>query len=223
MFKWFFRAFVAGCAFGVIIAAGVAVKYSLKTSPIFTVTEIEVRGAARTDRERLAKIYRPLVGQNIFSEITPHSLLTDDPWVVKLEMKRVVPNKLVVFVEEEKEVLSYKKAGKCYALTERNSSIPVKCEGVRINIVETPLNSEFNEFVKLYTANDLLKQSDITLKNGFFLVNTGGTVITGTYTPGVFAENYDIFKKQISPRYKSVERVDVTIRGKVYVKGVTNG
>ena len=69
----------------------------------------------------------------------------------------------------------------------------------------------------------MLKQSDITLKNGFFLVKTGGMVIMGVYTPGVFTDNYEIFKKQISRRYKNIYHVDVTVPGKIYVKGVANG
>ena len=223
MFKWIIRAVLTGCVFGIALGLGVTVKHLLTSSHLFNVTDVEVCGAVRTDSERLEKIFKPLVGQNIFTKIAPSSLLTDDPWIVRLEMKRVIPDKLVVFVEEEKEIFRYKKGEQCYVLTERNSAIPVNCEGVRIYIAELPLNAEFNEFVKLYMENDMLRQHDVTLKNGFFLVNARGTVVMGTYSPGVFADNYDIFRKQISPRYKKVYHVDVTVRGKIYVKGVSNG
>lgn len=223
MIRWAARSIAVGIIFGVIIMIGMTISHYLHTDPMFTVKKIEVTGVSRTDKERLSKIYKPLVGQNIFATVTPHALLTNDQWIARLEMKRVLPDKLMVVVEEEKELISYKKSGKCYSLTERWTEIPVKCEGVRIVIAETPFNEEFKEFVNLYRENELLKNSDITLKKGIFTVYKEGVTYLGNYAPGVFVSNYDAFSKQISARYKSIDRVDITVRGKVYVKGVTNG
>ncbi|MDR0454534.1 MAG: FtsQ-type POTRA domain-containing protein [Deferribacteraceae bacterium] len=219
MFKWIVRAVMMGCSVGLAFGAGISVKHLVKSSPVFDVSNVEVRGVSRTDNERIEKVFKPMVGRNIFTEIAPNALLTEDPWIVKVEMKRVIPDKLVVFVKEERELLRYRNSGKCYAFTELNTEIPVKCEDVHIDIAEMPLLVEFNEFIKLYAENDILKQCNVTLKNGFFLVNTGGMVIKGTYLPGVFTDNYYIFKKRISPRYRNIYHVDVTVRGKVYVKG----
>ena len=139
MFRWIIRAVIVGCLFGLALGAGMSIKQLVGANSVFNVSAVEVRGVYSTDKKRLEKIFTPLIGQNIFTEIIPGTFLADDPWIVKLEMKRVIPDKLMVFVEEEKEVFSYKRGGKCYALTERNSKIPVKCEGVRINVIEAPL------------------------------------------------------------------------------------
>ena len=223
MFKWIVRAVVFGCVLGTVLGIGVLFNNLIRFSPIFNISGVEVRGADRTDRGRLEAAFKPLIGYNIFTEILPNPLLADDPWIVKIEMKRVIPNRILVLVKEEKEILSFKRAGKCYALTERGTEIPMKCEGVKVNIAEKPFDVEFNQFVRLYAENEILRQSEITLRNGFFLVNHDGMSILATYDPELFAESYDVFRKHISQRYKNIDRVDVTVRGRIYVKGALNG
>jgi hypothetical protein len=217
------RAVIAGLVIGILLSAGITVWKTLCKSSIFTVAAVEIRGVERTDREKLRAIYQPFVGKNIFDEITPSALLTDDEWVRRIEMKRVLPNKLVVLVEEEKELISYKAGDSCLAKTESGAELAIACETVRISIVERPLEEEFEEFIEIYTSSEFLQTNDITLENGFFHVNSNGVNIVASYQPGVFIKNYDVFMKQIRSRYKYIESIDMTVKNKVYVKGVING
>lgn len=223
MKKWLIRAVAAGAVCGLVLAVCIGIGSLLKNSPLFIVQYVEVRGVERTDRDVLKTIYQPLIGKNIFQDIPEGALLTDDPWVSRLEVKRVIPNKLLVIVKEEKELIAYKEGTRCTAVTDSGNKIPVACMGVKVRVQEFPLPEEFNEFVALYNRSSILQESDITLKNGFFTaVNANGTFV-GTYTPGVFENNLNIYLSNIRNRYKAVYNVDLTVRGKVYVKGVTNG
>ena len=223
MLKWALRAAMLGVLCGAVWLVGALISQTLHTSPMFDVKLVEVRGAVRTDIDKLKTLYSPMVGQNIFREITSEELMSDDPWIQRLEIKRVFPSKLVVLVVEEKEQLAYKSGKLCYALTESSREIERECGGVRINIAQTPLASEFREFLDLYKRSDVLRNSDIVIKNGFFTLNNGLTTFVSTYETDIFESNYKAFTDKISPRYKTVERVDVTVRGRVYVKGVRNG
>ncbi|MDR2884888.1 MAG: FtsQ-type POTRA domain-containing protein [Deferribacteraceae bacterium] len=223
MFKIAFRAVVAGLIFGLIFFAGTAVWQVLCKSSIFTIDTVEVRGVVRTDANRLRAAYQPLVGKNIFDEISLDSALTNDDWVRRIEMKRVLPDKLVVLVEEEREVISYKTGDKCISQTESGKELSTDCATVRIEMAERPLDEEFEEFIGMYSSSELLKSSKITLENGFFLVYSDGVEIVGSYRPEVFSRNYDLFKDRIRTRYRSITSIDLTVKNKIYVKGVING
>ena len=78
-------------------------------------------------------------------------------------------------------------------------------------------------FVEMNTSREFLRSGQLTLKNGFFTLYINVILFVRNYEQDVFASNYTAYVKKISQRYKSVEKVDVTVRGKVYVKGVRNG
>ncbi|MDR2869694.1 MAG: FtsQ-type POTRA domain-containing protein, partial [Deferribacteraceae bacterium] len=184
---------------------------------------VEVRGVRHTDADKLKALYAPMVGQNLFREVTSAELMSDDPWIQRLEIRRSLPSTLVVMVKEERELLSYRSGEACMSMTESAKHIERDCNGVSINVVQTPLAAEFRNFVYMYNSMPELKAGELTLKNGFFTLREGNTTFVSTYEPAAFADNYKAYVEKIRPRYKRVDSVDMTVRGKVYVKGVRNG
>ena len=108
MLKWILRAVIAGGIFGIVWVAGAMISNILHTSPLFDIKVVEVRGAKHTDVEKLKVLYAPMVGQNVFREITSEELMSDDPWIQRLEIKRSFPSTLLVLVIEETELISYR-------------------------------------------------------------------------------------------------------------------
>ncbi|MDR2400866.1 MAG: hypothetical protein LBD73_04345, partial [Deferribacteraceae bacterium] len=222
------KAVSAGFICGVLIVAVTQAKLILFTSDLFAIKSVEVRGAVHTDPQLLKSIYTSYVGVNIFTEIPAETLHTQDEWVLKLAVKRALPDKLVVFVEEDEELIKYRDAQSkdsrgCKAFTGTGKHIPVNCDGVTVTVASLPLPTEFVHFAELYKTSPFLQESSVVLKNGFFTVNTGEGVLVATYLPTVFENNFDRYTRQIKNRYKQVESVDLTIPGKIYVKGVIRG
>jgi cell division protein FtsQ len=218
-----FRSVLAGFICGLLIVAVTRTKQIIFTSEIFAVKTVEVRGAVHADPMVLKEIYSSYVGSNIFTDISASTLHTKDEWVLKLAVKRALPDKLVVLVEEEEELIRYKDAAGCKALTGTGKHIPVSCEGVSVTVAALPLASEFASFAELYSKNEFLQNSAVVIRNGFFTVSTGEEVLLATYLPTVFENNFDRYTKQIKNRYKQIEKVDLTVPGKIYVKGVIRG
>jgi cell division protein FtsQ len=223
MKKLVIRTILAGFICGLLVVVFTSARLVLFTSEIFAVKSVEVRGAVHTDTRILKDTYSSYVGGNIFKEIPANTLHTEDEWVLKLSVKRVLPNKLVVLVEEDEELIRYKEANVCKALTVAGKHIPVSCEGVSVIVRELPLASEFARFAELYRANAFLRETGVVIGNGFFTVNTGEEVLVSTYLPAVFEDNFDRYNRQIKNRYKRIEKVDLTVPGKIYVKGVMHG
>jgi cell division protein FtsQ len=217
------KAVLAGFVCGLLIVAVTQAKRIILTSEIFAVKTVEVRGAIHADPLVLKEIYSSYVGGNIFTDIPANTLHTEDEWVLKLAVKRALPDKLVVLVEEEEELIRYKDAAGCKALTGTGKHIPVSCDGVRVSVAALPLASEFASFAELYRKNEFLQNSSVEIKNGFFTVRTGEEVLLATYLPSVFEDNFNRYTRQIKNRYKHIEKVDLTIPGKIYVKGVIRG
>jgi cell division protein FtsQ len=217
------KAIIAGIICGLLIVAVLQVKQTLSASVLFAIRTVEVRGAVHTDSELLKNIYSSYVGANIFTEIPPNTLHTEDEWVLKLTVKRVLPDKLVINVLEDEELVKYKDVKGCKALTGTGKHIPVSCGGVNVTAAALPLAPELVRFAELYKGNEFLQSNSVVLRNGFFTVNTGEGVIIATYMPAVFENNFERYNRQIKNRYKQIERVDLTIPGRVYVKGVSRG
>jgi cell division protein FtsQ len=222
------KSVLAGFVCGLLIVSVTQTKRIILTSDIFAVKTVEVRGAVHADPLVLKEIYSAYVGDNIFTDIPADTTHTKDEWVLKLAVKRALPDKLVVLVEEEEELIRYKDARYkdvvgCMALTGTGKHIPVGCDGVSVTVAALPLASEFASFAELYRKNEFLQNSAVVIKNGFFTVSTGEEVLLATYLPAVFEDNFDRYTKQIKNRYKQIEKVDLTIPGKIYVKGVIRG
>jgi cell division protein FtsQ len=217
------KSVLAGFVCGLLIVAVTQTKRIILTSDIFAVKTVEVRGAVHADPLVLKEIYSAYVGGNIFTDIPADTVHTKDEWVLKLAVKRALPDKLVVLVEEEEELIRYKDAAGCKALTGTGKHISVSCDGVSVTVAALPLASEFASFAELYRKNEFLQNSSVVIKNGFFTVSTGEEVLLATYLPTVFENNFDRYTKQIKNRYKQIEKVDLTIPGKIYVKGVIRG
>lgn len=82
------------------------------THPFFSVTEIEIRGNARLDREHVLEAAEVAVGENIFElELADaEQRLAADPWVRNVMVKRVLPGHLQITIEE-KQPAFWKAAG----------------------------------------------------------------------------------------------------------------
>lgn len=222
MFKWVKKAVFFGVIAGLLISFSIVCTTLLSRSSFFAVKTVELRGAKHTDMVKLESVYKELVGKSLFQEIPEAFLLSDDPWVFRLEIKRVLPDKIVVTVIEQSELFRYRYGNKCSSLTHTGIEIPVSCDGVKVHMQSLPLPEEFEGFKEIYKSG-LLNGSDITLKNGLFTAYKDGVAVVGTYMPEAFFKNYEVFVNKIMPLYGMLERVDMTVPGKIFVKGVTNG
>jgi hypothetical protein len=219
MFKWMLRALIAGFTCGLVIGAVIVVRNLIVSSELFSVHTVEVRGNIRSDSEKLSIVYKPLIGRNIFQDINPEMLRTDDPWVMKLEIKRIIPDKLVVVVDEDFELFTYRYGSKCISATKLGNKIPVKCENVRIVALQDLFDSEIKHFSDIYANSELLQRCFITLKNGYFIAQTSEERILAAYIPKVFEENLKNYLK-IKSRYRFVEMVDLSVQDKIFVRGI---
>ena len=218
MLKWIKYAVYAGIVCGVVLSLGLALRQVLTTSPMFSVKNVEVTGAKHTNREKLVEVYNPLIGMNIFDDMQAALLISEDPWISKLEIKRVLPDKVIVIITEEELLLTYRKGRQCVSLTGRGAEVDFSCAGVRITLADGVLETEMREFIKLYRENPFLKDANIELRSGLFTVDTGSFKLVSSYTPGVFKGNLQVFQSSVAPRYTQIEKVDISVPARIYVK-----
>ena len=218
MLKWIKYAVYAGVICGVILSLGIVAKHILTTNPEFTVKNVEVAGAKYTNREKLVEVYNPLIGMNIFDDMQGALLISEDPWISKLEIKRVLPDKVIVLITEEELLLTYRKKGRCVSLTGRGTEVDFPCTGVRITKADGVLDYEMKEFVKLYSENPFLRDADIVLGAGLFTVDTGKYKLVSSYAKEVFSKNLQVFLSSVAFRYEQTERIDISVPARIYVK-----
>ncbi|GAB7141027.1 hypothetical protein RsTz2092_09870 [Deferribacterales bacterium RsTz2092] len=220
--KILFKTFCTAIFIGVLCAGFMVIKHKLYASARYNVQVVEVRGVKKTDMEQLKLLFQPLVGQNIFSDIKVDNILSNEPWVERLSVRRVLPATIVVRVGEAYELLRYRNGNACATLVSSGAKIAIPCGGVRIDVAQMPLDAEFKEFLKVYEFSELAQRGVISLRSGFWTLTDGGITFVAPYNAEVFNYNYQMFVNDINQRYRSIERVDVTVKGRIYVKGVAN-
>lgn len=220
--KLFKKIIILGFVF--LIAAGIyGATKKVKSSELFTVRSVEIRGVINADRSKLSALGKKLIGLNVFSENMENIMRTDDPWVQKIVAVRSLPDSVNMVVYEEKPLFSFKdEKGKCYVFTGGNKRIGISCNGVGIKAEKPLTDAQAMTFAELLESNPALSGADITLKDYSFAAVIDGDTIYCPYDSVIFTENYAAYKDSIKKLYKTVEYVDITIDKRIFVKGARN-
>lgn len=192
-------------------------------SKVFIIRSVEIRGVMNADREKLSILGKKLIGLNVFSEDLNGLLRTDDPWVQKISAVRALPDGVNILVYEEKPLFSFKDdKGVCHVFTGGAKRIKTSCKAVTITAEKELSDEKAAMFALILENNDYLKTAAIVLKDYSFVADIGGDKVYCPYDGKIFDENYKIYKESIRKRYKYVEYADLTISGRVFVKGARN-
>ncbi|HOX42620.1 MAG TPA: FtsQ-type POTRA domain-containing protein [Myxococcota bacterium] len=99
---WPLKALLLAAVGGGLGIGAYAVTHYLRTSPALSVRCIEVHGATRTHREELLRLADLREGSNVFAVdlASAEERLLRHPWVRRAVVRRVVPDRLVVEIEE---------------------------------------------------------------------------------------------------------------------------
>lgn len=137
---------------GLIIAVGIF----LFTTPLFNVTEIEVKGNSIVNSEEIKSLSQIKLNENIFKNIKAviEENIKCNPYIEDVEIKRVLPNKIQITVQERTAKFMVKlldkyayinSQGYILEITEKTKEIPI-IEGMSTPeeemIIGKRLNSE---------------------------------------------------------------------------------
>lgn len=187
----------------------------------FTIKNIEVRGANFVNKNTLDAYCNNFRFNNIFSLKFKEIDDFHNKWVKKVSFKKIYPDKVELYVYERKPLFRIKSGDNCYYLTDDLNRIESDCENINV-IVEEPLSNHlllgFAEIYKHF-GRDF---HHIKLFRTYFKAYKDNTELIGTYN-NEFLTNYRAYSEKISQLYKNIERVDLRIGGKIYVKGALDG
>ncbi len=201
-----------------------AVIDKVKTSNLFRISSVEVKGVINANRDELTKISKELIGKNIFDESINNILVSNDVWVQKLTAERVLPNNINLVVFEEKPLFNYKDNGKCYTYVATEKKLKTSCDNVKISIVSTLDKEKAKKFYNIYNNNlSILENAEIILKEYSFVAKINDETIICPYDENLFQENYNIYVNTLKSRYKHIDYVDLTVNQRIFIKGDKNG
>ena len=90
----------------ILVLAGVGLFEAAKSSPYFRISAVRVEHSERVSREDVLHALR-LSDQNnyfLFDHIAAEERLQEHDWVAEVEIKKMLPNKVVVHIQERKAV-----------------------------------------------------------------------------------------------------------------------
>lgn len=210
-------ALVTVSAFAVGVTAGAKL---LSDSGYFRVKSVHVKGVIKADGTKVENMVKSLVGKSIFNIKNTNIISVDDTWVERMEIRKVFPDRLEVVVFEKTPVFKLTNTKGCFTATASGLLIKEECGDVRIRMDQGVEDKDFKEFIKIYSDTAALEQKYIELKPFYFTVKDGDIRILGNYNKDEFAKLFDVYKKTVKQRYKTIDYVDMRIPDKIYVKGV---
>lgn len=191
----------------------------MQKSDMFVVRNVDLRGAERADKEMLDAVARRFIGTNIFDPVNVSDIAEGDVWIDKLVVKRQFPSTLVIDVYEEHPVFTYKIKNECAILTANGVSIPAPCKDSTVFSQVAVDKSLMAQLAKLYLENEFFRSLRVELGLSVFTVKLDGFSVYGSYDADAFVQNWNAFFGGIRQRYSSIEYVDLTVRGKIFVRG----
>jgi len=203
--------------FSVAVIAGVNM---LSGSGYFQVKSVLVKGVIKADGTKVEHMVKSLVGKSIFDINNSNVESVDDTWVERMEIRKVFPDKLEVVVFEKTPVFKLTSTKGCFTATASGLLIKEDCKQANIHMENGVDEQDFKEFIKIYEDTVYLKETDIELKPFYFTVKDGDIKLLGNYNREEFAKLFDVYKKTVKNRYKTIDYVDMRISDKIYVKGV---
>ena len=221
--KKLFATLLITTGIGILSLSVYSLSNSFKKVDFFKVKHVEIAGILNSDKDKLGHLGSTLVGRSIFDENLSSMLVTDDAWIQKIVASRLLPNKVVITVFEEKELFRYKVSKNCYSYTANGKSVPLACDksvAIKSNVLLD--EDRGNKFYNILSKNMWLDSKKIVMDEFQFKIYEKGYVFLGSYDELVFSNNYKLYESTIKKRYRSVEYVNLSIDNKVYVKGVKN-
>ena len=221
--KKLFATLLITTGIGILSLSVYSLSNSFKKVDFFKVKHVEIAGILNSDKDKLGHLGSTLVGRSIFDENLSSMLVTDDAWIQKIVASRLLPNKVVITVFEEKELFRYKVSKNCYSYTANGKSVPFTCDksvAIKSNVLLD--EDRGNKFYNILSKNMWLDSKKIVMDEFQFKIYEKGYVFLGSYDELVFSNNYKLYESTIKKRYRSVESVNLSIDNKVYVKGVKN-
>lgn len=206
----------------------------LMTTLNFKVEDVLINGTDKLDKKALVKVADIELGSNIMtSDINQIKLnLETLPWIRDATVERVLPNKIVITINEEVPQAIFKEGGNYYYINNKGKIIE-KIEGSGklptsfLLVSGMGANSKFRGIVdELYNFQSIYKlleslslkngrRWDVKLKNNF-LLELPETGIREAIE--VFEQNFDN-----SLRFKNICTVDLRlIPDKIYLKMAAN-
>ncbi len=221
--KKLFATLLITTGIGVLSLSVYSLSQSFKKVDFFKVKDVEIVGILNSDKDKLSQLGSTLVGRSIFDENLSSMLKTEDAWIQKIVASRLLPNKVVITVFEEKELFKYKVAKNCYSYTANGKSVPLICDKSIAIKSDTLLDEEKgNMFHNILSKNKWLESKKIYMDAFQFKIYEKDYVYLGSYDEVIFSNNYKLYESTIKKRYRSVEYVNLSIDNKIYVKGVKN-
>ena len=200
-----------------------AIFENIKDSGVFKVSKVEVVGVINSDRKALTKLANSYLNINLFDEAMEKEITSDDPWIKKVVLKKVLPNKLKIVVFEEKVLFQYVYKNKdCFVFLGTGKNMRVKCDNEKIFTdydIEISNGEAFNIILEKYP---FLKEHKIVLKDYSFEAYIDNEIIRCPYDLKLFEANYKMYVNTIKVKYKKIEYADLTVSNRIYVKGVLN-
>jgi cell division protein FtsQ len=204
-----------------LFAAGVtAGAVVLSDSGYFKVKSVRVKGVIKADENKVKSMVKSLVGKSIFDIKNTNITSVDDTWVERMEIRKVFPDSLEVVVFEKTPVFQLTNTKGCFTATASGLLIREDCKEAKVRMESGVEDQDFREFIRIYENTAVLKDADVELKQFYFTVTDGDIKILGNYDREEFAKLFEVYKKTVKNRYKSIEYVDMRIPDKIYVKGV---
>ncbi len=188
--------------------------------PIFTISDVEVKGVNNANRQQLIELGNTLVGMNIFDKKVGLLTSVNDPWVKKLVATRTLPNEVNLIVYEEVPLFTYKSGKKCYIYVQSGKTLEAACEDIHIVAKSDISKINAEKFADLLEKNEFLKDTEITLKADMFEVRYGDETIYSPYDNELFQKNFKVYTDVLKERYKKIEYADLTVDERIFVKGV---
>lgn len=205
---------------GLFVFGVIAGTDMLSESGYFKVKSVHVKGVIKADSRKVDSMVKSLVGRSIFDIKDTSIESVEDTWVERMEIRKVFPDRLEVVVFEKTPVFSLTSTKGCFTATSSGLLIKEDCQGAKVKMEQGLDDKDFREFIRIYEGTASLKDTYIELKPFYFTVKDGNVKILGNYSREEFARLFDVYRKTVKTRYKSIDYVDMRIPDKIYVKGV---
>lgn len=205
--------------FGVGFGAATVVE-KIKQTQVFTIKSVEVKGVINADRQAIKEIGAKFIGLNLFDSRLKETIVSNDPWVQRIQASKVLPDKVNLIVYEEKALFAFEKDNKCNVFTGSGRQMRVACNNVNITAKNNIHIDNAMRFAVILENMPELRNKKITLKDYSFEVVLDDQVIHCPYDYELLSKNLEIYNNKIKARYKSIEYADLTVDKRIYVKGV---
>jgi hypothetical protein len=187
----------------------------------FSIKDVDIKGVRFIDKKTLDVYCNTLKYNNIFTTKFRELDDFDSEWVKRVTFKKIYPDKIIVYVHERDPLFRVKSANGCYYLTDDLIRIKSDCDNINVVVRESIPDKLLLNFAEIY-KNFGKDFAQIELYTTYFKAHKDNTTLIGRYNRG-FLRSYNAFRNKIAKLYKNIERVDLRIDGKIYVKGALNG